>query len=178
VDDARANVERAEAVAARGPLRAPVAHAQCARAELDNPELALQAAEEFDALGCAIEAARARLLAGSALGDVAWIERAEATFADHGAEPLRRRAAGALRALGKRPPQRAGAGAADGALAGLTDRQREISRLVADGRTNREIAERLVVTEKTVENHLARIFARLGVKSRTALTAVVVSEDS
>ena len=41
--------------------------------------------------------------------------------------------------------------------------------LVADGLTNREVAASLVVSVKTVESHLARIFAKLGVRSRTEL---------
>jgi DNA-binding NarL/FixJ family response regulator len=59
----------------------------------------------------------------------------------------------------------------------LTERQREIARLVAEGRTNREIAAMLVLTTKSVDNHLARTFARLDITSRTALAALVISEE-
>ena len=41
--------------------------------------------------------------------------------------------------------------------------------LVAEGRTNREVAASLVVSVKTVESHLARIFDKMGVRSRTEL---------
>jgi DNA-binding CsgD family transcriptional regulator len=54
---------------------------------------------------------------------------------------------------------------------GLTAREIEVARLVAQGRTNREIAEELVVSERTVTTHLDHIFARLGVSSRTAVAA-------
>ena len=55
----------------------------------------------------------------------------------------------------------------------LTDREREVADLVATGITNREIAARLVLSEKTVERHLSRIFAKLGISSRAALAAAV-----
>ena len=50
-----------------------------------------------------------------------------------------------------------------GALARLTEREREVLALVAQGHTNSQIAERLVVTERTVEAHISRIFAKLGI---------------
>ena len=43
----------------------------------------------------------------------------------------------------------------------------------ADGRTNRQIAEELFVTPKTVENHLTRVYSKLGVSSRSALSEVL-----
>ncbi|MEV6106117.1 helix-turn-helix transcriptional regulator [Streptomyces sp. NPDC051940] len=50
----------------------------------------------------------------------------------------------------------------------LTDREREIVTLAARGLTNREIAERLVVSVRTVEGHLYRVGAKLGVSDRAA----------
>ncbi|MFL5838369.1 MAG: response regulator transcription factor, partial [Solirubrobacteraceae bacterium] len=45
-------------------------------------------------------------------------------------------------------------------------REREVAGLVADGRTNREIATRLSLSEKTIETVLSRVFRKLGVRSR------------
>jgi DNA-binding NarL/FixJ family response regulator len=47
-------------------------------------------------------------------------------------------------------------------LAGLTEREREVLALMAEGRSNRAIARQLVLTEKTVETHIGSIFGRLG----------------
>jgi DNA-binding NarL/FixJ family response regulator len=53
----------------------------------------------------------------------------------------------------------------------VTARELEVLRLVAGGRTNREIAEELVISERTVERHLGNIFTKLGVPNRAAATA-------
>jgi DNA-binding NarL/FixJ family response regulator len=58
-------------------------------------------------------------------------------------------------------------------LDALTDRERQVAGLVATGITNREIAARLVLSEKTIERHLSRIFAKLEIPSRAALAAAV-----
>jgi DNA-binding NarL/FixJ family response regulator len=54
---------------------------------------------------------------------------------------------------------------------GLTAREVEVLRLVAAGKTNREIAAALVISEHTVARHLQNIFAKLDVSSRSAATA-------
>jgi DNA-binding NarL/FixJ family response regulator len=54
---------------------------------------------------------------------------------------------------------------------GLTTREAEVLALVAAGKSNREVAAALVVSEKTVARHLSNIFNKLGVSSRTAATA-------
>jgi DNA-binding NarL/FixJ family response regulator len=56
-------------------------------------------------------------------------------------------------------------------LPDLTSREREVLRLISAGLTNREIAERLVVSEHTVHRHVANILRRLGVPSRSAAAA-------
>ncbi|MEV0738645.1 AAA family ATPase [Streptomyces sp. NPDC050549] len=56
-------------------------------------------------------------------------------------------------------------------LAGLTPQERAVARLVASGLTNRQVARELVISVKTVEYHLGRIFPKLGVDSRTRLAA-------
>ena len=53
----------------------------------------------------------------------------------------------------------------------VTDRELEVLRLVATGRTNRAIAAELAISEKTVERHLGNVFAKLGVSNRAAATA-------
>ncbi len=57
------------------------------------------------------------------------------------------------------------------ATLGTTRREREIAALVADGLTNRQIAEKLVLSERTVEGHIANLFAKVNVSSRTQLAA-------
>lgn len=56
----------------------------------------------------------------------------------------------------------------------LTPRQREIANLVVQGLSNREIAERLMVSVRTVDTHVGHIFARLSVRSRTDLSRALV----
>jgi DNA-binding NarL/FixJ family response regulator len=55
--------------------------------------------------------------------------------------------------------------------AGLTEREVEVLRLVAEGRSNPDIARVLVLSHKTVERHLSNIFTKLDVPSRTAAAA-------
>jgi ATP/maltotriose-dependent transcriptional regulator MalT len=52
--------------------------------------------------------------------------------------------------------------------AGLSSREAQIMTLIAAGHSNGQIAERLVLAEKTVKNHVNRIYAKLGVGSRPA----------
>ncbi|HEX2132317.1 MAG TPA: LuxR C-terminal-related transcriptional regulator, partial [Actinophytocola sp.] len=84
-------------------------------------------------------------------------------FRAAGADHWAAKAQTALRATGEpveQPPA---------TLAGLTPQQTEISRLVAVGETNKEIARRLVISHRTVDHHLRNIFTTLGVRSRVEL---------
>ncbi len=59
----------------------------------------------------------------------------------------------------------------------LTRREQDVTALVARGLTNRQVAEQLLVTPRTIETHLEHIFVKLGVQSRTELVAWAVRQD-
>jgi DNA-binding CsgD family transcriptional regulator len=128
--------------------------------------LARQAWARWRELDVPYEAARCRVLAARAfrtLGDdpsaSMEFDAARAVFADLGARP----ALAAIDALmASDSSDRAG---------GLTARETEVLRLVAEGKTNRLIALDLYLSEKTVARHLSNIFAKLGVSTRSAATA-------
>ncbi|MFF7214849.1 response regulator [Streptomyces sp. NPDC008238] len=63
----------------------------------------------------------------------------------------------------------------DEALSGLTPREREILELIGEGLTNRQIGERLFLSEKTVKNHISRMLGKLGVERRIQ-AAVLATE--
>jgi RNA polymerase sigma factor (sigma-70 family) len=62
-------------------------------------------------------------------------------------------------------------------LSSLTEREREVLNLLAQGLTNKEIAEQLIITTNTVKRHLKAIFEKLGVHTRSAATARVAGEN-
>lgn len=57
--------------------------------------------------------------------------------------------------------------------AGLTDRELEVAQLIAEGLTNRQIADALIVSEKTVAHHVSAVLGRLGVERRTLVAAAL-----
>lgn len=57
--------------------------------------------------------------------------------------------------------------------AGLSEREAEVSRLVVEGHTYKEIGAQLYISPKTVEHHVAKIRQRLGAESRAELLAIV-----
>jgi DNA-binding NarL/FixJ family response regulator len=61
--------------------------------------------------------------------------------------------------------------------AGLTDREVEVLRLIAQGRTNKEIAEALVITEKTAGHHVEHIYAKAGVSTRVGAALFAMRHD-
>jgi DNA-binding CsgD family transcriptional regulator len=87
-----------------------------------------------------------------------------------GARTLERRARAELTAIGVRPAATDGSGTDS-----LTPSELRVVELAAAGGTNREIAQTLFVTEKTVETHLGRAFRKLGVTSRRQLPDVLAS---
>ena len=61
--------------------------------------------------------------------------------------------------------------------AGLTPREREMLGLLADGLTNRQIAERLIISEHTVHRHVTNILRKLELPSRSAAAAIAGRES-
>ena len=125
-----------------------------------------RAAGAWGALAAPYETARARVLVGlacRALGDddtaELELEAARDVFARLGAAPDLAR----VDALAGR--------AAPADAHGLTKRELEVLALVAAGRSNREIAAELVISEHTVARHVQNLFAKLGVSSRAAATS-------
>ena len=103
--------------------------------------------------------------------------RALELYAQAGAAWDAGRVRGRLRALGVRrrlvTAQRPGRG-----WAAMTDSELAVARLVAQGLTNREVAERLFVSQHTVSGHLRHVFAKLDVNSRVELTRLAGVHDS
>jgi DNA-binding CsgD family transcriptional regulator len=142
----------------------------------DQPQAALAAATAAReaAVDAPLTGARARLAEGRALAAlgrrpeaIESLTAAEEALDGFGALRLRDDAVRELRRLGRRV-QRPARESATGALTG---REQEIAALVAGGRTNREIAEQLVLSTRTVDAHLRNIYAKLGVRSRVELVA-------
>jgi DNA-binding NarL/FixJ family response regulator len=172
LDAAWAGADRAEAIAADAGLDYEAAlgchaHAYVAyRAGKPDRALALAAtaATRYAQARAPVEEAMCHHLAGSvhrrdnrAAAAAASYARAEAGYRATGAAWL-------LSTLSAR----LGHSASEGRLA-LTSRELEVAELVAVGLTNKEIAERLFLSRRTVESHLTRIFAKLDVRSRTAM---------
>jgi DNA-binding CsgD family transcriptional regulator len=131
-----------------------------------------QAWRAWQELNALYQAARARVLMGlacRALGDedsaALELEAATAVFEQLGALPDLAR----VESLGH--------GTATAETHGLTPRELEVLRLVAAGRTNRQIASELVVSEHTVARHVQNIFTKIRVSSRTAATAFAFEHD-
>jgi DNA-binding CsgD family transcriptional regulator len=128
----------------------------------------------WQALGAPYDAARTRLVIGRAcraLGDedgaALELDAAEAEFRRLGAAPD----LATVRDAAERHP------ASTRAASGLSRRELQVLGRVATGRTNREIAADLVISDKTVARHVSNIFAKLGVSSRSAATAYAYEHD-
>jgi DNA-binding CsgD family transcriptional regulator len=127
-----------------------------------------QALEIHAALPTPFEAARTELCLGERLRRDRdrvqarlHLRRALAIFSDLGARPWAARAEAELSASGEVR------NAANGTA--LTPQERQVAAMVAAGATNRETAEALFVSPKTIEFHLGNIYRKLGVRSRTEL---------
>jgi DNA-binding CsgD family transcriptional regulator len=120
------------------------------------------AAAVWDEVGWPYEAAEARSLADD---DEALLQ-ALAAFDGLGAVPAAARLRRRLRERGVRAVPRGPRPATRALPHALTPRQHEVLRLLATGATNAQIAERLVVSAKTVDHHVSAVLAKLGVASR------------
>ena len=144
-------------------------------------ERALASAARAQEVGAVIESALSRTLAGRALAEagqrdraVEELQHAGAAFDGCGALLYRERVERELGKLGRRPHRRTRAGRADGTrLSSLTERERQVARLVVERRTNPQIAAELFLSQKTVESHLRNIFRKLDVSSRVDLARAV-----
>ena len=173
---ALAALREIEAAVGTEPLRACVDLAQgllaAARGDHGRARPLLEdATDGFERSGGPFEAAQARIELATTLvalngTDVAQREATAAVYqlGELGAEAEAQRGRRLLEALG--------AHAAGPPLRQLTPREREVLGLVAEGLTNRQIAERLVVSEHTVHRHVTNLLRKLGLPSRTAAAAV------
>ena len=129
---------------------------------LDRSTARLERVKALLALGSALRRARQPSDSREPLRRA--LELAEAC----GADALVERARTELAAAGARPRSAAMTG-----VASLTASERRVTALAADGRTNRDIAQELYVTPKTVEVHLSNAYRKLGIKSRHELAAAL-----
>ena len=166
--------EGTNVIAARGDRalgRALVAtgDAEAAVARLER------ALERFAAHEMPLEAARTRVLLARAAAPterepaIADLRAALAAFEELGAARDADAAAALLRSLGVRAARSGPKG-----TGGLTKREREVLALLGEGLSNREIAERLFLTRKTVENHVASVLFKLDLSGRAQAAAYAV----
>ena len=128
------------------------------------------------ALGSALEDYGRCLTRTDRVGGVAVLGRALELYLALGAEWDARRVRGRLAELGVRrrivATREGGSG-----LTSLTGAESQVARLVSDGITNREIADRLFLSPHTVNSHLRHIYDKLAINSRTELTRIVAEQE-
>jgi DNA-binding CsgD family transcriptional regulator len=101
------------------------------------------------------------------------LETALASYAEAGAERDAARVRRLLRARGVRPPASGPRSAPE--WPELTESEFAVVSLVAQGTTNREVAERLYLSPYTVNSHLRHVFAKLGIRSRVELARLAAA---
>jgi DNA-binding CsgD family transcriptional regulator len=179
--DAKSVVARLEDFAALHPdfpfLEAAALHA---RAVLDgDPDIALRAVALSSGdprpfvRAAVLEDAGRLLSAARAAEAVPILETALECYAATGAERDAARVRSLLRARGIRPPVSGPRSAPD--WPELTESEFTVVSLVAQGATNREVAERLFLSPYTVNSHLRHVFAKLGIRSRVELTRLAAA---
>ncbi|QUF06131.1 AAA family ATPase [Actinosynnema pretiosum subsp. pretiosum] len=157
-----AALARAGVLAACGRLAESVDEAGVAVEWFGEAGAPLQVALGHDRAAASLAAAGDFEAARAAYG------RAKSGYSACGALWLSGRVRAGESRLGARAP-RPRRPEAVGTVESLSGREREVARLVSEGLTNREIAERLSLSAKTVEAHLARVFTKLGVRSRVGV---------
>lgn len=167
----------------KGLVRLARAHALLGREPAAAAQAATDAAELLLAAGRRTEAGRARLVAGLAYVEAGRrgpardrLRAAAEIFEACGARSLHAHTVREQRRLGVRVPA-PGGGVRGGGPHGLSPREREVGLLVADGCTNQQIAEKLFLSVRTVETHLSRVFAKLGVTSRVGVATALNRRD-
>jgi DNA-binding CsgD family transcriptional regulator len=140
------------------------------------------AAEHLEAIPALPDAARLRRHLAARLRDhgdhaeaIRELRHIHEIFVRLGAERELAKTREQIRELGARPPARV---PAEGGLGGLTAREREIARQVADRKSNKAIAKSLDISARTVSTHLANIFRKLEVGSRQELADLVRDSSS
>ena len=133
---------------------------------LEGSEARLEHAYALCELGAALRRANRRTEAREPLRAALDLAVRSAALA------LRQRAEQELRATGARPRRIVLSG-----LDSLTASERRVARLAAEGRTNREIAQTLFVTARTVEGHLTAVYRKLDLDSREALPAALAAKS-
>ncbi len=147
----------------------------------DAADLALSAVAQSEEIGARVHAATSGALAGRALAAagraseaIAQLVRAADEFDALGALRYRDQAEAQLRNLGHAVHRRTPRGTPGGfGVELLTGRELEVAGLVRDRRTNREIAEELFLSLKTVEAHMRNIFQKLDVSSRGEVAQLI-----
>jgi DNA-binding CsgD family transcriptional regulator len=162
----RARAARAEVLLARGEHDAA---AELALSAADHPQDGLR-----DLLDARLLAGQAMAAAGRRDDAVAQFHRVAEEAAPGGARRLTDAADRELRRLGARvsASARRTSALATGSEE-LTEREQAIADLVVEGLSNKQVAAKLFISEKTVENHLSKVYAKVGVRSRVELTRAV-----
>lgn len=152
--DATAARCRALLAAARGDLDAALAHGEAAVNHHRDLPVPLERARSLIVLGSIQRRAKQKAAARASL------EEALAGLEEMGARPWADRARAELARISGRAPS-----------GGLTPTEERVADLVAEGRSNKEVADALFVSVRTVEANLTRIYAKLGIRSRTELAS-------
>jgi DNA-binding CsgD family transcriptional regulator len=149
-------------------------HDAAEQAESAGLALDPTAARPFERAQLELAAGGRRRRSGRRRDAAGLLEAAAARFAAMGARPWLDRCDRELRATGLQPARRS----TSDPRRELTPQETTVARLVADGRSNREVAAELVLSVKTVEHHLTRIYTKLGVRSRTELAARILQRTA